>query len=451
MALNDAATGSSVSPEPGSGLGRVVIASAAGMTLESYDFLVYGSAAALVFNKLFFPSFDPLVGTMLAFLSYALGFFSRPLGAVVFGHFGDRVGRKPLLIVTLSLMGTATFGIGLLPTYDSIGAWAAVALCALRLVQGFALGGEWGGAMLLIAERVPPQRRGGWTSIAEAGIPMGNLIATGALALLAGLLDDVAFVSWGWRIPFLLSAVLLGVGLWVRQRVEDAPLFLAARADMGEPPAAPVLKVLREFPRQVVVTVAARFTENIAYYIVTAFVIVYVVEHNGGSKSTVLSALVVANLAQLVTTPAFGWLSDRIGRRPVLLIGAVGTAAWAFAFFRLLDGNNPALITLAVTGGLIFHSALYAPQAAFSAEQFDTVVRCSGMSLGAQIPALIGGSIAPFIATALLAAFHSGTAVACYVLIAAAITSAAVLTTRETRDRDLSLPLKPVPAARPSA
>ncbi|WP_033290694.1 MFS transporter [Amycolatopsis jejuensis] len=440
MALNDAVATQATASRNRPGLGRVVTASAAGMTLESYDFLVYGSAAALVFNKLFFPAHDPLVGTMLAFLSYALGFFARPLGGIVFGHFGDRIGRKPLLIVTLLLMGGATFAIGLLPTYASIGGWAAIALCALRLIQGFALGGEWGGAMLLIAEQVPARRRGLWTSVAEAGVPLGNLIATGALAILAATLDDAAFLSWGWRIPFLASAVLLGVGFWVRQKVEDAPLFLATRAT-AEPARAPALQVLRRFPRQLLVCGAARLTENIVYYVVTAFVIVYVVEHNGGSKSTVLSALVVANVAQIVATPFFGWLSDRIGRRPVLLIGAAGTAAWTFAFFWLLDTHNAGLIMLAMTGGLVFHSALYGPQAAFFAEQFDTTVRCSGMSLGAQVPTLIGGSIAPFIATALLAAFGSGTAIALYVLAAALITTVAVLITRETRTRDLAEPL----------
>jgi MFS family permease len=446
MALNGAVARSSTPARTRPGLGRVVTASAAGMTLESYDFLVYGSAAALVFNKLFFPAHDPLVGTMLAFLSYALGFFARPLGGLVFGHFGDRIGRKPLLIVTLLLMGAATFAIGLLPTYSRIGVWAVVALCALRLIQGFALGGEWGGAMLLIAEQVPTRRRGLWTSVAEAGIPLGNLIATGALAVLAGVLDDAEFLSWGWRIPFLASAVLLGVGFWVRQKVEDAPLFLATRGNADEPTRAPALTVLRRFPRQLLVCAAARLTENIVYYVLTAFVIVYVVEHNGGGKSTVLGALVVANLAQIMATPGFGWLSDRIGRRPVLLIGAVGTAVWAFAFFWLLDTRSPGLITLAMTGGLIFHSALYGPQAAFFAEQFDTSVRCSAMSLGAQVPTLVGGSIAPFIATALLAAFGSGTAIACYVLIAALLTTVAVLVTRETRDRDLTQPLEPASA-----
>ena len=428
-------------PATRTGLGRVVTASAAGMTLEAYDFLLYGSAAALVFNHLFFPSDDPLVGTMLAFLSYALGFFARPLGGIVFGHFGDRIGRKPLLIVSLLLMGGATVAIGLLPTYAAVGAWAAVLLCMLRLVQGFALGGEWGGAMLLVAERVPGRRRGTWTAIAEAGIPLGNLLATGVLALLAAVQDDATFLAWGWRVPFLLSAVLLVVGFWVRQRVEDAPLFHEARAAAEraeQPRAVPALQVLRRYPRQVLIAAAARLTENITYYVVTAFVIVYVVEHNGGNKAMVLSALVVANLMQIAATPLFGALSDRIGRRPVLLIGALGTAAWTFAFFPLLDAGSALLVTVAMVGGLVFHSALYGPQAAFFAEQFDTDVRYSGMSLAAQLPTLIGGSIAPFVATAVPEPNNANSAVAVYVAIAAAITTVAVALARETYRRDLA-------------
>jgi MFS family permease len=432
------------------GIRRVVAAGSAGMTLEAYDFLLYGSAAALVFNRLFFPSEDPLVGTMLAFVSYALGFFARPLGGIVFGHFGDRVGRKPLLIVSLLLMGGATFAIGLLPTYASIGVWSAVALCALRLVQGFALGGEWGGAMLLVAEHVAPRRRGAWTAVAEAGIPLGNLLATGVLAVLAATLDDAAFLGWGWRVPFLLSAVLLVVGFWVRQKVEDAPLFVAARAEAGRSGASertPAFEVFRRFPRQVLICSAARLVENVVYYVLTAFVIVYVVEHNGMDKGVVLAALVVANLVQIVATPVFGALSDRVGRRPVLLLGAVGTGAWTFAFFWLLDLRSPVLVAAAMVGGLIFHSALYGPQAAFFAEQFDTEVRYTGMSLSAQLPTIVGGSVAPLIATALLAATGTGAAVAGYVLAVAALAVVAVLVAHETGDRDLSRPMHQTPTA----
>lgn len=436
-----AGTLSTASGLRGRRLARVLGASGAGMTLEAYDFLLYGSAAALVFNRLFFPASDPLVGTMLAFLSYALGFFARPLGGLVFGHFGDRIGRKQLLVVSLLLMGTATFLIGLLPTYASIGVGAPIALCALRLVQGFALGGEWGGAMLLVAEHAAPERRGRWTSLAEAGIPLGNLMATGALALLAAILDDDQFSSWGWRVPFLLSAILVALGYWMRRKVVDAPLFTEARAHAetsGAVRRAPAREVLRHCRAQLAICASARLTENVVYYIITAFVLVYAVDHVGVDKGVVLNALVVANLVHLVAIPLFGALSDRVGRRPVVLVGAVGTGLWTFAFFGLLDTGRPFLVGLAISVGLVLHAALYGPQAALFAERFHTTVRYTGMSISAQFTTLVGGSVAPFIATALLAEFATGTPVAIYVAAAALITTVGVAIATETRTRDLA-------------
>ncbi|KXF52749.1 MFS transporter [Rhodococcus sp. SC4] len=437
---SNSTTVNQVSPTSRRGLARVVASSTTGMALEAYDFLLYGSAAALVFNKLFFPTEDPIVGTLLAFLSYALGFFARPVGGIVFGHFGDRIGRKPLLIISLVLMGGATFAIGLLPTYAMIGVWAAVALSALRLIQGFALGGEWGGAMLLVAERVPARRRGAWTSLPEAGIPLGNLIATGVLAVLAATLDDDAFLDWGWRIPFLLSAVLLVVGYWIRSKVEDAPLFVEAheRAESAVAAEAPARTVLREHRRELAACASARLTENIVYYVLTAFILVYAVERSGVDKGVVLNALVLANVVQLVATPFFGALSDKLGRRPVLLGGAIGTAGWIWVFFWLLDTGNSALVFVAMVGGLIFHSALYGPQAAFFAEQFPTTVRYTGMSISAQVTTVIGGAIAPLIAIALLGAFDSSIPVAIYVATAAVITVIGVGLARESHRRDLA-------------
>lgn len=424
------------------GLARIVGASTAGLALEGYDFLLYGSAAALVFNRLFFPASDPLVGTMLAFLTYALGFFARPLGGLIFAHFGDRIGRKPLMIISLVLMGGATFAMGLLPTYDNIGVWAAVALGALRIIQGIALGGEWGGAMLLVAEHVPGIRRGFWTGIPGGGIPLGNLLATGALAVLSATLDDAEFLAWGWRVPFLLSAVLLVVGYWVRRSVSDSQVFTEARQKAQESGAAlkaPLMQVLKSSRRELAICACARLTENIVYYVITAFVIVYVVQNNSGDKNVVLGALILGNLIQIFATPMFGALSDRIGRRPVILFGAMGTAVWMFAFFPLLDTANPLLIGLAVIVGLIMHSALYGPQAAFFAEQFDTTVRYTGMTFSAQLTTIVGGAVAPLIATALLANFHSAVPVAVYVSIAAAITVIGVLVAKETNKRDLAV------------
>ncbi len=417
------------------GLVRVVAASSTGMALEAYDFLLYGSAAALAFNKLFFPTADPLIGTLLAFLSYALGFFARPLGGLVFGHFGDRIGRKPLLIISLVMMGTATFAIGLLPTYATVGIWAPLMLSALRLIQGFALGGEWGGAMLLVAERVPAHKRGMWTSLPEAGIPLGNLIATAVLAVLAATLDDAAFLEWGWRIPFLLSAVLLVLGYWIRTTVQDAPIFAAAREHATHE--APVKVVLRTRRRELIQCASARLTENVSYYILTSFVIVYAVENSGVDKSVVLNALVAANVVQLFATPLFGALSDRVGRRPVIIAGALGIAGWIWMFFALLNTRSSIAVCAAIIVGLIFHSALYGPQAAYFAEHFETSSRYTGMSISAQVTTVIGGAIAPLIATALLAAYDSSTPIAIYIVVVAAITVAGVWWSHETYRRDL--------------
>ncbi|GGD70199.1 MFS transporter [Microbacterium murale] len=436
---------------PKKSLYRAAAASWTGMALESYDFLLYGSAAALVFNKIFFPEFDPLVGTMLAFVSYALGFFIRPLGGIVFGHFGDKIGRKKLMIISILLMGIGTFCIGLLPTYAAIGIWAAVLLSLLRMLQGFALGGEWGGAMLIIAERVPGRRRGFWTGIPEGGIPFGNLLATAALAILTATLPEEAFLSWGWRIPFLASAVLVLAGLWMRLRITDAPLFIEAQEKPAEQPKAPLGEVLRHYKRNLLIAASARLTENISYYVITAFVIVYVVTNDADDRALVLFALIVGNVVQVVATPLFGALSDRIGRKPVILFGAIGMGLWIFAFFPLLDTQSPALVGVAVVVSLILHSALYGPQAAYFAEQFDTNVRYTGMSVAAQVTTVIGGAIAPLVATALLSHYMSSVPVSIYVAVAAVLTVIGTAFAKETNRRDLAVnqrrTLKGVPAS----
>ncbi|WP_439655871.1 MFS transporter [Lentzea sp. HUAS TT2] len=419
---------------------KVVGASLIGTTVEWYDFFLYGSAAALVFNKLFFPTADPLTGTLLAFTTYAIGFLARPLGGLVFGHFGDRLGRKKLLVLSLLLMGGATMLMGVLPTYASVGVLAPVLLTLLRLVQGFALGGEWGGAVLIVSEHGDPKRRGFWASWPQAGVPCGNLLATGVLAILAAVQTDEAFLAWGWRIPFLLSGVLVVIGLWIRLTVSESPIFLAAQEKRAKEPVeerAPALELLKHNWREVLIAMGARFAENVSYYVITAFILVYVVTGLGLSKSVGLNAVLIASAVHLVTIPVWGHLSDRFGRRSIYLVGAVGMAAWIFAFFALLDTKDPVLITLATTIGLVLHGAMYGPQAAFFSELFGTRVRYSGASVGYQLASIVAGALAPLIATALLQAYKSSFPIAVYVLITCVITVVAIAFARETRGADL--------------
>ncbi|MEU7878760.1 MFS transporter [Microbispora bryophytorum] len=423
---------------PPARIGKVVGASLIGTTIEWYDFFLYGSAAALVFNKLFFPTEDELTGTLLAFLTYAVGFVARPLGGLVFGHYGDRLGRKRLLVVSLLMMGGATFLIGLLPTYAALGAGAPLLLTVLRLVQGFALGGEWGGAVLLVSEHGDPRHRGFWASWPQAGAPGGNLIATGVLALLAAVQPDDAFLAWGWRIAFLLSGVLVLIGLWIRLTVAESPLFQEALERQEPAPKAPITGVLRHHWRDVLVAMGARMAENVSYYVITAFVLVYGTTAAGLPKGTVLNAVLIGSAFHFVTIPLWGALSDRIGRRPVYLLGAAGVGLWAFAFFPLIDTGSFALVTVAVTVGLLLHGAMYGPQAAFFSELFATRMRYSGVSIGYQLASIAAGGVAPLIAVALLDAYGSSVPISVYVVAAAILTVIALIASRETRDRDLS-------------
>ncbi|MFF0483250.1 MFS transporter [Streptomyces sp. NPDC004435] len=428
---------------PGS-IKRIVAASLIGTTIEWYDFFLYGSAAALVFNTLFFPSADPLVGTLIAFVTYAIGFAARPLGGIVFGHYGDKIGRKKLLVISLLMMGGATFAMGLLPTYETIGIGAPILLTVLRLVQGFALGGEWGGAVLIVSEHGGDKHRGFWASWPQAGAPGGNLLATGVLALLAAVQSESDFQAWGWRIPFLLSGLLVVIGLWIRVSVSESPVFLEAQAKAeaaaaaGVKEEAPVVEVFRRSWREVLSAIGTRFGENISYYILTSFLLVYVTLHLELPKSAALNAVLIGSAIHFVTIPLWGALSDRIGRRPVTLIGSVGMAVWAFAFFGLVDSKSFAVITLAVTAGLLLHGAMYGPQAAFISEMFDTKVRYSGASMGSQLASIVAGALAPIIAVELLKEYDSSTPIAVYLCLAAVVTTVTVAVTRETRGRDLA-------------
>ncbi|RCH70372.1 MFS transporter [Streptomyces sp. SDr-06] len=445
---------SSTAPPPATNLRRIVAASLIGTTIEWYDFFLYGSAAALVFNKLFFPGSAPLVGTLLSFLTYAVGFAARPLGALVFGHFGDRLGRKKLLVVSLLMMGGATFGIGLLPTHATIGAAAPVLLTALRLVQGFALGGEWGGAVLLVSEHGDPRRRGFWSSWPQTGAPAGQLLAAGVLSALTSLLSEDAFTAWGWRIPFLLSGVLVLLGLWIRLSVDESPVFKAAlaraearTADQGSERPSTRSRAVPRSPRlrfsTAVRTAAPEPSVRAAPRQITASgvknhdFLVYATASAGMAKQTALNAVLIASAVHFVVIPAWGALSDRIGRRPVYLIGALGVGAWMFPFFALIDAGGFPRLIVAVTVGLVFHGAMYAPQAAFFSEMFATRMRYSGASIGAQFSSVAAGAPAPLIATALLSDYGTSTPIALYVIAAVLLTVVAVGCARETRERDL--------------
>ena len=424
---------------PENSIVKVVFASLVGTAVEWYDFFLYGSAAALVFGPLFFPSSDPVTGTLLAFGTYALGFVARPLGGVVFGHFGDRVGRKKMLVVALMMMGLATFAIGLLPTYATIGLAAPILLLVCRLLQGFAVGGEWGGAVLMVSEHGPDSQRGFWSSWPQAGVPLGNVLATGVLFILASVQSDADFEAWGWRIPFLLSAVLVLIGLWVRLQLEESPVFAEAKeqiAEKGEQDShMPILEVIRTYPKEVFIAMGMRLAENISYYIFTIVVITYAKDFLKLDTDLILQMLLIGAVFQFFLIPALGALSDKVGRRPLYLTGAVGVAVWSFFFLDLASSQSGPKVLLAVAVGLFFHSLMYAPQAAFFSELFGTSVRYTGASVGYQLASIFAGALAPLIAVELLRSGDGDNtlAVALYVSAASVITIIAVFFAKETR------------------
>jgi MFS family permease len=419
---------------PRSSLRQVVFASLIGTTIEWYDFFLYGTAAALVFNKLFFPARDPLTGLLQAFLTYSLGFVARPIGGLVFGHFGDRIGRKRLLMASLVLMGVASAAMGLLPTYQQIGVAAPLALAALRFVQGFAVGGEWGGAVLMAGEFGDDARRGTWAGWPQVGVPAGNVLAAGVLAAMAASLSETDFLAWGWRVAFLLSGLLVAIGWWVRSTLSESPQFEAAeaRAAKAQEPA-PALQAIRHRPGGVLVGAGLKFGENLAFYVVATFSIAYLTESVHAKRAIGLNAVLIGSLIEVVTLPLFSALSDRIGRRPVYAFGAAGMGIWAFVMFGLLHTGAPGPVTLAIAVALVLHGAMYGPQAAFISELFPTRYRYSGVSIAYQVTSIFAGSLAPIIAVALLQQTHSTTAISVYVAAGCAVSVIAALVARETR------------------
>ena len=416
---------------------RVILASFIGTTIEWYDFFLYGTAAALVFNRLFFPNVDSLTGTLSAFGTFAVGFIARPFGGLIFGHFGDRLGRKSMLVTSLLIMGVATFVIGLLPTYHSIGVLAPILLVSMRFAQGIGVGGEWGGAVLMAVEHSAGTKRGFHGSWPQMGVPAGLLLSTIVFSICSSAFSDAEFLAWGWRVPFLLSVVLIGVGLFIRLRILETPVFLQLKQheDLPQPP---ITTLLRRYPRNVLLGMGMRFAENGTFYVLTVFVLSYGEFHLGVPRSTMLTGVILSSFIGLFTTPAFGALSDRVGRRPVYLGGALFTMFFAFPFFWLLDTHSPMLIWLAIILGVnLGHDAMYGPQAAFFSELFGTRVRYTGASLSYQLSSVFAGGFAPLVATALLARFGSS-GVAAYVAVMALITVVSTLLTVETFRSDLS-------------
>jgi MFS family permease len=442
MSVRDDAPPTSNEPRPiTTGLKRVVAASMAGTVVEWYEFFLYGTAATLVFSKVFFAKGDSDLDAILAaFITYAVGFAARPVGGVVFGHFGDKYGRKKLLQFSLLLVGVATFLMGCLPTFGQVGYWAPTMLVVLRFIQGFAVGGEWGGAVLLVAEHSPNESRAFWSSWPQAAVPVGNLLATVVLLVLTGTLSDDTFLSWGWRVAFWLSAVVVLIGYYIRTKVTDAPIFVAAQQEVERVKSVSygVVEVLKRYPRGVFTAMGLRFAENIMYYLVVTFSITYLKVQVGADTSDILWWLLAAHAVHFVVIPLVGRLSDRVGRRPVYFVGALAAGTWGFFAFPMMNSANYLVIMSAIIIGLVIHAIMYAPQPAIMAEMFPTRMRYSGVSLGYQVTSIVAGSLAPIIAVKLLEIFDSSVPIALYLAGAAVVTLIAVYFTRETKGIDLA-------------
>lgn len=425
-----------------SGLRRVVRASMAGTIVEWYEFFLYATAATLVFNHIFFPpSDDPLQNILNAFLTYAVGFVARPLGGVVFGHFGDKYGRKRLLQLAIVMVGASTFLMGCLPAYDTIGYLAPSLLVLLRFVQGIAVGGEWGGAVLLVAEHSPNRQRGYWSSWPQAALPIGALLATVIMLVLSSVQSRETFLSWGWRVGFWLSVVIVAIGYYIRTKVTDAAIFRESQSKDGavEDDATAdqhqfgVVEVMRRYPGKVLTAMGLRFCENVLYYAAVTFSITYLSTQVHKTSSQILLLLLVAHVVHAVVLPVFGRLSDSVGRKPVFAAGLALASVWGFVAFPLFETGNAIFILAAIVLGLVAHALMYAPEPALMAEMFPTRVRYSGVSLGYQVTSIFAGSLAPIIATLLLGRYGTWIPIAIYITAASAVTAIAVVKLQDTR------------------
>jgi MFS family permease len=434
---------------------RVVAAACVGSALEWYDFFLYGTAAALVFGELFFPKSDPLVGTLLSFLTFGVGFVVRPFGGILFGILGDRYGRKPVLVATLLMIGIGTTAIGLLPTYAQIGVWAPLMLVAMRVVQGLGAGAEYGGAVIYLVENAPRRHRGFWGSFAPLGVSVGNLMAAGAFALVT-MLPREHLMSWGWRLPFLASFLLILVGIYVRLRVAETPVYTAAVVARDKVERNPAMTALRKHPRNFMVVLGARLAENGLGYLFPVFGLSYVIGTLGVARADALSALMLAFVVELFAILGFGALSDRVGRRPVYLFGALSGIALAFPFFWLVGTKEWIWIALAfILARAVTTAAMFGPQASYFAELFPPQRRFAGFAFARELGSLLAGGPAPFLATALVAwAGGAWWPVACYVIVLSALSAWAIWAGPETFTDDIAVdnsPANALPAAVPLA